>query len=470
MPTLKNPYSKTSGAVHGLATGLNDFMGVMLKHRLEKQRQDEENKAVTLRQQGLKNQEEFIKASDSVRTGATEASDYPDFPKPFQNQLALIPGKSQAERLGGVVPKIGQDTTDSQIQALLDSARVKTDPGPGGMFPSGPTPTEGSPDNLPSTAIGPTAMPGYQAALQARNEAGVAGDTAFQRKLAQGADTAYQDTYQRKSAEAQSALEHGDEVANQLGHNAFATTYGTENAKTQPEFVDSRVDEAGRTTGAQEDAKMDPTRVAARVGEAGQKAGTEAAAKFPWEAKLAQTRADTTLLNAKALDDYRKAHPAATADQLNRAHKAMTANSMIDTEIHPLLDEMQKRDMLGMISSRFDELMTNKIKTSELFKTPEDAQLAARFMDDAKLLSSLVANVHAGQRGAAGAESMKYFKQIFNGIGDINIQKGQLGSIHKLMDLYANDPNAPDNFPIDGFNFSAPGTQAPPDARFMGRR
>ncbi len=212
---------------------------------------------------------------------------------------------------------------------------------------------------------------------------------------------------------------------------------------------------AGLTKGAELDAAETPARQAAVATGAGLIAGADAKAKLPYEKELAQTRANVQLLNQKEIDDYKKSHPGIPAEQLNKHANATSAITLIDSEIKPLYDEMAKRNMLGTLAGRAEEIATNKLKTEKLFPNPEDAQLAARFFDSSKLLSSLVAKTHGGARAISSQGTQNYFNQIFNGIGDPAILKGQLGSVYKLMQIYQDKPDTPEGFPIPGFDPTA---------------
>lgn len=174
---------------------------------------------------------------------------------------------------------------------------------------------------------------------------------------------------------------------------------------------------------------------------AGAMAGAEAKARLPFELQLAEKRANIALLDKQAFDEWKIAHPHATAQELTRRSSATTALAT-SSEIRSMIDEMEKRNMLGPLQGRLTDLEASRIKTEDVFKTPEDARLAAQFLSKTKLLTSLLANTHAGQRGAAGKDSMNRFEQIFNGIGDKANTLGQLDAMDELMRHYQEKPGS----------------------------
>lgn len=182
----------------------------------------------------------------------------------------------------------------------------------------------------------------------------------------------------------------------------------------------------------------------------GREAGASAAAQYPWQQKLAQTHADISLLNQQEMDDYRREHPKATAEQVNRREKAQVAlNSIAD--VRTMLGEMETRGMTGALLGRAAKLATGEIKSESLFANPTDAQLAGEFFSTIGLLTSLTANVHSGMRGAGSPTMLKYFQSLINGIGDVSITTGQLDALERLMQQYKDHPDAPAELPIPGY-------------------
>lgn len=212
-----------------------------------------------------------------------------------------------------------------------------------------------------------------------------------------------------------------------------------------PEGITSEVDatQAGKNKGTTMLAgELSPEVTAAKAGQEGAVTKAREAAQLPFQLKLAQVRADMSLLNQKAMDDYRKAHPAATADQVRKHDNAISALGAIQ-EARMMMDEMDKRGMLGALAGRASEVAAGKIKTSALFDKPEDAQLAADYFSSIKLLSSLAAVTHGGARGGGSIQMAERFSQILSGVGDKPIVTGQLNALERLMKHYVEHPDQP---------------------------
>lgn len=175
---------------------------------------------------------------------------------------------------------------------------------------------------------------------------------------------------------------------------------------------------------------------------AGAEAGARSQAEFPWQLKLAKTRADYALLNQKGMEDYKASHPKASQQEVNRASTATTAVGY-SQEVRLMLDEMEKRGMLGPLSGRAYDIFQGKVKAEALFQNPDDAKLAANFFSSMKLLSSLAAVAHGGSRGGGSIQMVKQFESILNGIGDKSIITGQLDSLERLMEHYRTNPAEP---------------------------
>jgi hypothetical protein len=99
---------------------------------------------------------------------------------------------------------------------------------------------------------------------------------------------------------------------------------------------------------------------------AGAEAGARAAAEFPWQQKLAQVHADTSLLNSQKLDEWKAAHPKATAAELLQRHGATDARTMV-ADVRSMADEMEKRGMMGPLMGRGAQLASGTIKAEDLF-------------------------------------------------------------------------------------------------------
>lgn len=191
------------------------------------------------------------------------------------------------------------------------------------------------------------------------------------------------------------------------------------------------------------------------VKQAGQEAGARAAADFPWQSKLAQVRADNSLANATALDDYKRTHPKATSAQLDQRAGADHAIEMIG-EVRQLEAEMNKRGLMGPLRGRGAQFAAGQIKAEDLFSNPDDAKLAAEFFSEIGFLSKLAARVHGGTRAASSPGMAAAFDKLVSGIGDESIVTGQLNSVERIMKIYQDNPGAPPLVDIPGM--SAPGT------------
>lgn len=187
---------------------------------------------------------------------------------------------------------------------------------------------------------------------------------------------------------------------------------------------------------------------------AGLKAGAVSNAEFPNQQALAQTRADLALQNATALDDYKRAHPKATAAELDQKAGADHALQMI-SDVRTMADEMDKRGLMGPLRGRGAQIASGQVKASDLFSKPEDAELAAQFFSEAGFLNKLAARVHGGTRAAGSPGMSAAFDKLFSGVGDRNIVEGQLKSVEQVMRIYAENPNAPALLQIPGMEAGA---------------
>jgi hypothetical protein len=265
----------------------------------------------------------------------------------------------------------------------------------------------------------------------------------------------------RQSQEANIKDANQAEVA-QKGDEAYTTAYNTGSANNDVAgaTLQDRIDQTNA---------MNTGTSASTASAGGATAGAEAGARFPWEEKLAKVRADFSLLNQQAIDEYKRSHPRATAQELNRqsgAHTALTTSGIIREEAKAMND----RGLMGPLASHWVDLAAGKVKAEALFKSPEDAQLAAKFISDTKLLQSLAANIHSGARGAASpALIANHWEKILSPNGDLSIFNGQLDAVDQIMTLYAKDPNAPAvqlpayaQPPVSKSEFSSPVTDLTP--------
>ncbi len=184
-----------------------------------------------------------------------------------------------------------------------------------------------------------------------------------------------------------------------------------------------------------------PERLASDVSQAGKKAGAEAAATLPFQAQLAKIHADTSLLSQKEMEDYRQTHPKLSTEEINKHDNATVALGTAQ-EARTMLDEMDKRGMMGPIASRGAELAGGKIKSEDLFANPDDAKLAAQYFSTMKLLASIAAKAHGGVRAVSSPGTMQYWNSIVSGIGDKPIVQGQLDAVEQIMKKYQADPHS----------------------------
>lgn len=255
-----------------------------------------------------------------------------------------------------------------------------------------------------------------------------------------------------------------------VGENAWQQGYGqTSGADTaQHEAAPAKLEDtlaetnsmtpllanrAGLIAGLQFDANHTPDRMAAEAKGKGMNAGAEAGATFPWQEQLAQVRADRTLANETTLDDYKRAHPKATAGQLDQKAGAGHALTMID-QVRQLENAMDQQGMLGALKGRAADFMSGKLKSEQVFKNPEQAQLASEFFSEMGLLQKLAARVHGGVRAAASPMMAQQFEKIISGIGDRHIVDGQLNAVERVMKVYQDNPDAPELIDIPGLNMN----------------
>jgi hypothetical protein len=186
----------------------------------------------------------------------------------------------------------------------------------------------------------------------------------------------------------------------------------------------------------------------AKVKTAGAEAGARAGAELPYQLRLAQVHADLSLLNQKAIDEYKRAHPHATASELNRQSAAQTALTTI-AENREMLEELDKQGLIGPLAGRAADIESGKIKAEDLFADKNQAKLAADYFASMRLLKSLAAVAHGGARGGGSVGMDHIFGQIISGIGDKSIVSGQLDALQRIMEKYANDPNSTPMGPED---------------------
>lgn len=441
MPKLRSPYvNGTHPVAGGIGEGLDNFLDYWRRKREIEKGQDFKREEVKTA--------EASKSADEVRKGA-DINDYsPDLQKIMRNFLGDYKGPSDTERAAGVISKIKPDTPDAEIQAGLDANRVNTAPVYGQTAQSPGEIQENGMRNLESTQFGPRAAKPWEQAMTAKKQS-------IEELLAAGKRTTDQ-----KAAEAQATARGtglGGEEADAANAPAIlerkkldATTMGPINATN-----------AGLTEGAQLDAQNDPARQSAHARGVGLDSSMRAAGAFPWEQKLAQTRADLSLANQTALQEYLRKNPKATPAAQERLAGANHALEM-SGQVRTMLDEMDKRGMLGPLKGRATQLASGTIKSEDLFPNPDDARLAATFFSEMGYLSKKAAQVHGGVRAAGSPQMAAQFEKILNGFGDKSLTAGQLDAVDNIMRIYSGNPDAPDMLAIPGLpnpKDQGPGTQ-----------
>lgn len=312
--------------------------------------------------------------------------------------------------------------------------------------------TTPDPTALPSRAMGPDSRPEIKDLLAQAAESKANQEAEVERKLGIAGRSAFSQGYNQTAG------------ADQAVHEAAPAKIEdliAQRQQTDPMDINKAVQTAGQSSGAEFDATHTPERMRAGAVETGLKAGASEAAQFPYQQKLAQTRADLSLSNQTQMDDYRRSHPKATSASLDQKAGADHALSMIG-DVRALADEMDKRGLLGAIAGRGAELAAGSIKSEQVFKRPEDAQLAAQFFSEMGLLQKLTARVHGGVRAAASPLMAQQFDKILSGIGDRSILEGQLSAVEQVMKTYAENPDAPALLNIPGFQPNAPQNQSGP--------
>lgn len=241
-----------------------------------------------------------------------------------------------------------------------------------------------------------------------------------------------------------------NQVVYQANPNGSKTAIGVNPANMPDGGIQTELD-AG-TQGKLEGEKLlsgqlSPEITAAKAKQEGAVTTAREKAQFPWQQKLAQVRADMAQKEYTDRQNWILNHPKATAQQVNKRDMATAGLGRIQ-EIRTMADEMEKRGLLGAIQGRWNDLAAGKIKSSDLSGNPDDAKLIADYVTSSKLLSSLVAVTHGGARGGGSVELTKKFESIFNGVGDKAILDGELDSLQRLMQGYADHPDTPQTYDI----------------------
>jgi len=241
-------------------------------------------------------------------------------------------------------------------------------------------------------------------------------------------------------------------------------------------YDDQGIERPTERTGEQEGQRVgdiatasQPAQTAAKVAEtnalagpqaraAGMKEAATSAAAYPWQVRLAQVRADNALQNQMDIDEYKRTHPKLTGQELNRANTAITGLGYLK-ETRALMDEMAKRNLLGPLAGRVNQIAAGTIKAEDLFQNPDEAKLAANFFSSMGYLSSLVAVVHGGSKGGGSIQLVNEMKKQLNAGGDPSIIQGQMDALDRLLTHYKEDPGRPEpmQYPTPGSQPATPG-------------
>lgn len=454
-----------------MAGGLSSGIDVWLRNRAIQKRQEEQDKAITLRQRAEKDTERGISMADEVRNKGARLSDFGPADIPLlRMHLGPTAERTDAERAAPVLEKVGQDTTNSQIQAMLDKAQVDTQPNPWGQMPHG-----GSPEDLPSTQFGPVAAKPYTDALQARQEAGTSADAAFNRKLAQGSATTYEDRYQTGQANEDVAANNFDASNTRAGQEAFTRAYNTGLGANDPNVAALEADKAAGVTGAQEDAKLTPERVSGRVNEAGRRAGAEAGARQPFE--MARMKEQQALHQAgmKEIEKWK------LDNTVTGTTKTMMEGAKM---LLPRIDDVAKEAAMLEKSGQFGPIMSRVRQLAlKVGKEPEEilnlissdpelhnmGPLAGRFATEAGLMASGAGRVHGGARGGGSISMVEYMKGLINDSSTADIFLDRLKGVRSYMEDYAAGPLAEPKSHFNENDYRGPSTAPNPAASFLAR-
>lgn len=237
----------------------------------------------------------------------------------------------------------------------------------------------------------------------------------------------------------------------------------------------NKADLEGQMAQARLGAENGPVNADAQAAKEGKVAGARAAAEEPYKiaasgrsAAEAQTRLNTQLLNTEAVQDYKNAHPADTADDRNRRMSADIAMNDI-SNIRQEAESLSKRGLMGALQGRWNDVAAGKVRLESLYNSPQDAHDVSQFMSDTEFLKTLAQKVHMGTRGAASPAMADRFDKIINSASDLPIFEGQLDGVNNIMKLYSANPKAPDaiDIPVDPRfeplkHQQGPPTQGPP--------
>jgi hypothetical protein len=334
--------------------------------------------------------------------------------------------------LSGERAKIEKDpytTTPPQIMRDLKATGVDTTPvmGQTGRFAAESGGESGGEETLPSTQYGPTNRPPIQDLLNQRQENISSHDADIKRKLG----------IEEQTSQAQA---HGQATGHAQGVHEAAPT-ALQDELTQRAAIDPLdVAKAGASQQAQFDSVNDIDRQHVAARGAGLKTGAEAAARFPYEKKLAETRLD----NQQKLLDYRNAHPSLSPQARDRATMAVDALDRVDT-VRSLAQNIDKLGMMGPIAGILRDAQGKPEVAQRLIGAvwndrPEEQRIAGEFISSLGTLQTLIGMVHGGVRGGGSPQLLKHMQSIMNGSTDLPFFEGELDGIESLMNVYAKYP------------------------------
>lgn len=465
MASMRTPHPGL-GAAAGAGAQL---LRMLLQNRLTSRRQQEDDVRAAASQELTQGRAALPQVESGEMSPEAFGKLYPGFADRLgpNGMKPFIP--SEAKRLSGLAGSVSAAKnpadlpTEQDLVAGINAKGIDTTPGmslqqntsTAPQVEEGLTPPADLQDSsvLPSSNWMPTSRPSIAALMQQRAAKAKALQEDITRQGSQKGTDAYNSAYGTGQANEDLASQNADAVQGRAEDISRRQAYGQatgQNTATAEDFP-AWLQRHNQTGAADTQTELEKQRglTPILVSRAGQSAGAEAAATFPWSQKLAQTRADVSLMNQKEMDDYRNSHPKATADMLTQRNGAVHALSLID-EVKQLESEMDRRGMMGPLAGNAAKFASGKIKTEDLFHNPDDAQLAAEYFSEMGLLQKLAARVHGGARAAASPAMDAIFSKIVSGVGDKSIVNGQLDAVANVMNIYKDNPGAPTNINIPG--------------------
>ncbi len=394
-----------------LGNALSDTGGMLLQHLLRLQEQQQQADLVRQRQQELAEYNNDFRRRQAE--DAQEAEEYKGVlsdPTGMRARTLVDAGKAQYSRLlpsnEAVANRFAVGLND-----VSDRAKLPTDLGIESALRASAQPSAGM-------------DPRYvQQGILARNS--------------------------RRGAIDEAAMATSADKQRDASATAYGTASGTERA-AQENFPSA----LGRKSA--EFATMTPL----EVDRAGKEAGARAKATLPYDAQLAQVRANVQLQRQQEMEEWKQDHPTATTQERNKASNAIAALG-VSQEIRAMVQELDKRGVLGPLAGRAAEIAAGTVKAEDLFPDKATAKLVADYFSSVKLLSSLAAVTHGGARGGGSIQMVKQFEKVLSGTGDRSIIEGQLDALDRLMTHYKEHPRQPAAYGVDGTPGIEPNMQAP---------